>query len=113
MLDCTDPRPVSDSKAMPANAYSLLAVFILVSVVAGLIAWRVATPANRLGWLLPIVFAFGALYLFGHLLGADVGPMVRLFGFDVALPFDVLLALAAAFVGAAAQRLVSGVRSPV
>jgi hypothetical protein len=92
---------------MPANAYSLLAVFILISIGSGLIAWRVVTPHRRRGWLLPIVLAFGALYVFGHLLGLSAGPMFGLFGFDVALPFDVLLALVAAFAGAGLYRLVA------
>jgi hypothetical protein len=97
---------------MPANAFTLLGVFILISIGSGLIAWRVVTPRRRWGWLTAIVFAFGALYLFGHLLGLSTGPMLQLFGFDVALPFDVLLALVAAFAGAGLHRLFARDVSP-
>jgi len=97
---------------MPANAFLLLGVFILISIGSGLIAWRVLIPRHRWGWLTAIVFAFGALYLFGHLLGLSAGPILQLFGFDVALPFDVLLALVAAFAGATFHRLVPRDASP-
>lgn len=97
---------------MPANAFSLLGVFILISIGSGLIAWRLVTPHRRWGWLTSIAFAIGAMYLFGHLLGLSAGPMLELFGFDVALPFDVLLALVAAFAGATFHRLVPRDASP-
>jgi hypothetical protein len=97
---------------MPANAFSLLAVFILISIGSGLIAWRVVIPHSRWGWLTSIGSAFGALYLFGHLLGLSAGPLLQLFGFDVALPFAVLLALIAGFAGAAVHRLFARNLSP-
>jgi hypothetical protein len=93
---------------MPAKAFALLGIFIAISIVAGLIAWRVVLPAHRWGWIVPIALAFVALYVAGHLLSLSAGPMVQLFGFDVALLFDIVLALVAAFVGAGVQRLISG-----
>jgi hypothetical protein len=97
---------------MPANAFKLLGDYNHISIGSGLIAWRVHIPRHRWGWLTAIVFAFGALYLFGHLLGLSAGPMLELFGFDVALPFDVLLALVDALAGATCHRLVPRDASP-
>jgi hypothetical protein len=97
---------------MPAKAFALLGVFITIAVVAGLIAWRVVVPASRWGWLLPIAFAFLTLYVSGHLLGLAAGPSIQLFGFDVAIVLDVLLALVAAFIGAGVHLMLTRALTP-
>ncbi len=93
---------------MPGAAFALLAVFIGLSVVAGLGAWWLVGP--RRGWaaILPVLGTFGALYLFGHLLDLSPGPTVTIFGFDVALAFDVTLAVLVAAGVAVLQRLAAG-----
>jgi hypothetical protein len=97
---------------MPAKAFALLGVFIAIAIVAGLIAWRVVVPASRWGWALPILLAFLALYTSGHLLGLAAGPIIQLFGFDVAIVLDVLLALVAAFVGAGVHLVLTRALAP-
>ncbi len=92
---------------MPAAALSLFALFVGVSIVTGLIAWRIIIPGQRWGWIVPILFSFGALYVGGHQLRIAVGPMIGLFGFQVALLSDMALAAAAALVGAAVWRLLA------
>jgi hypothetical protein len=89
---------------MPAQAFALLALFILVSLLAGGLAWWLVGPRRPASAVLPILATFGALYLSGHRLGWSVGPTVTLFGFDVALPFDIALAAAVACAVAALQR---------
>lgn len=90
---------------MPAAAFALLAFFVGVSLVAGLLAWWLIGPRRPWGAVLPTLGAFGALYLFGHLLEISPGPTVDLFGFDVAILFDVGLALLVAVCVALLQRL--------
>ncbi len=100
--------PAWQTLLMPAAAFALLAVFIGLSIVAGLGAWWLA--GLRRGWaaILPILATFGALYLFGHLLDLSPGPTVTLFGFDVALAFDMALAVLVAGGVALLQRLGAG-----
>lgn len=97
---------------MSSSAYALISLFAVVSILAGLVAWQaVRGPAALAGMILPALGAFGALYLAGHRLGWSIGPTVRIFGFEVALAFDAVLALAAALGVAILQRLaVSGLR---
>jgi len=90
---------------MPAAAFALLAFLIVVSILGGAAAWWVIGPHRPWAVLLPTFGAFGALYLFGHLLDWSPGPTVELFGFTVALPFDVGIALVVAAAAAAVQRL--------
>jgi hypothetical protein len=89
---------------MPATAFALVGLFAIVSVVAGVVAWRALGPGGVRAAVLPSVAAFGALYLAGHRLGLAVGPTVPLFGFEVALFGDVAIALVTAFAVAWAQR---------
>jgi hypothetical protein len=91
---------------MPAAAYGVLAVFTAASIAAGLLAWWLVGPRTPWAVILPIAATFGALYLSGHRLGLRVGPVMELFGFDVALAFDLSLAVVVAFAAALLQRLV-------
>ncbi len=82
----------------------LLSLFIGISTVSGMMAWRVVGPRRWYGLPLPILTPFVALYLVGHQFEVRVGPTVELFGFDVALLFHVALALVAALAAAFVQR---------
>jgi len=93
---------------MRIEAIALLGVFTLISIGSGLLAWRVVVPDARWGAVLPILAAFGALYLVGHRLGWTIGPTVRLFGFDVALAWELVLAVLAAMITAGLWRLATG-----
>lgn len=90
---------------MPASAYSLLATFVVISVAAGALATWAIGPRHPWAAVLPALAAFGSLYLVGHRLVLAIGPEVNLFGWQVSLPFDVAVALAAAVIAAALQRL--------
>jgi hypothetical protein len=89
---------------MSAAAVALLSLFIGVSIVAGVLAWWVIGPRRWYGLPLPIAAPFIALYLAGHQFAVQVGPTVELFGFEIALLFDVVLALVAALAAAFVQR---------
>lgn len=95
---------------MPPQAYALVALFSLCSIVLGVVAVRLAAraggPRGLLAYPLPIIAAFGTLYLIGHRLGLSVGPEVTLFGFQVALLGDLAIGFAAALAVAAFQLLV-------
>lgn len=89
---------------MPAEAFGLLALFTIASIVAGVGAWWLVGPRSWWGLPLPVLAAFGALYLSGHRLGWELGPTVQLFGFQVALLFDLVLAVVVAVLAALVQR---------
>lgn len=95
---------------MPAAAYGVLAVFTAASIAAGLVAWWLVGPRTPWAIILPIAATFAALYVSGHRLGLRLGPVVDLFGFDVALVFDLSLAMVVALAAALLQRLVIVVR---
>jgi hypothetical protein len=92
---------------MPASAYALVVTFAVLSAVAGLLAARIVGPWTVWSPFLPALGAFGTLYLVGHRWVISVGPEVTLWGWKVSLPFDAVVALAAAFAVAGAQRGVS------
>ncbi len=95
---------------MPTQAWALVALFSLCSVVLGVVSVRIAARAGGPGGVaaagLPTMAAFGAFYLIGHRLGLAVGPEVSLFGFQVALLGDLAIGFAAALVVALAQAAV-------
>jgi hypothetical protein len=88
---------------MTPAAYALIGLFALVSTGSGLLASRLIGPWRWWAPLLPMLASFGALYLVGHRFGWSAGPEVPIFGFRVALPFDVAVALVVALATAAAQ----------
>jgi hypothetical protein len=92
---------------MPPQAYALVTLFMLCSVVLGVAAVRVVAraggPKGRAAYPVPIAAGFGAFYLVGHRLGLSVGPEVSLFGFQVALVGDLAIGFAAALAAAVAQ----------
>jgi hypothetical protein len=93
-------------------ATSLLLIFLAVALAAGAAATGLVGPRKPLAVIAPTLAAVVALYLVGHRLSLSAGPSVRLFGFQVSLLFDVAVALAAAFVTAAAQRVVAARSRP-
>lgn len=88
---------------MSSAAYGLIGLFALVSAAGGLLASRLTGPRRAWAPLLPILASFGSLYLVGHRLGWSAGPVMPVFGFRVALPFDAAVALGVALATAAAQ----------
>ncbi len=95
---------------MPPQAYALVTLFLVCSVLVGILAVRLVAraggPHGRLAFVLPILGGFGAFYLVGHRLGISIGPEITIFGFQVALLGDLALGLTAALVAAAVQALV-------
>ena len=95
---------------MPPQAYALVSLFLLCSVLVGIVAVRVvAIVGGPRGWrayLLPVVAGFLAFYLVGHRFGISIGPEISLFGFQVALLGDVLIGFIAALLVAVAQALI-------
>jgi hypothetical protein len=95
---------------MPPQAFAILFLFLVLSIVLAVIAVRLVArmggPRTWAAYLLPFGAAFGAFYLIGHRLGLVLGPEIELFGFQVALFGDVAIGFAAALVVAGAQALV-------
>lgn len=89
---------------MPASAYGLIAVFATVSALSGILAARVIGPWRWWAVMAPALAAFGALYMVGHRWVLSIGPQVGLFGWEVALPFDIVVAGVTAFAVALVQR---------
>jgi hypothetical protein len=89
---------------MPASAYLLAGLFVVISLAAGAVAWWVVGPRRAMALPLPMLVAFGLLYLAGHKLGWQLGPTVEVMKFQLALPFDIALALAGGFAAAIVQR---------
>ncbi len=96
---------------MPLSAFALLATLLLVAVIAGLLAARLIGPRRRWAPLLPILAAIVALDVNGHRLGLEVGPTVDLYGYRVALAWDIAVALFAALLAARLQCLVLTLRA--
>jgi hypothetical protein len=94
---------------MTSAAYALTGLFGVISAGSGLLASRLVGPWRWWTPMLPILASFGALYLVGHRLGWSAGPELPMFGFRIALPFDVavgvVVALATATVQAGAMLL--------
>jgi hypothetical protein len=94
---------------MPPEAFALVGLFTVLSVIVGVAAWWIARrppldgPRGPSGAILPSVAAFGAFYLVGHRAGISIGPEIGLFGFQVALFGDVVLAAIAAVAAAIGQ----------
>ena len=88
---------------MTSAAYALIGLFSAISLASGLLASGLIGPWRWWAPLLPALASFGSLYLIGHRLGWSAGPEVAMFGFRVALPFDVAVALAVSLSTAAGQ----------
>ena len=76
------PRPRDHAAAyhqqMPASAYALLGVFILLSIAVGIAAAWVVGPRRAAAAIMPVLAAFGALYWVGHRSGLQLGPTIDL-----------------------------------
>jgi len=88
---------------MPPSAYGLIATFTLVSLLSGIAAARVVGPRRWWAVVVPALAAFGGLYLLAHRWPVSIGPTMELFGWEVALAFDIAVALVAAFAAAILQ----------
>lgn len=92
---------------MPPQAYALVSLFLVCSILVGILAVRLAAraggPRGLAAYALPVIAGFGAFYLIGHRLGIVVGPEISLFGFQVALVGDIAMGFAAALVVALLQ----------
>jgi hypothetical protein len=98
---------------VPAAAFALVGFFAVVALLAGAAAWWIVRPRRPAALLFPVVASFAALYLVGHRLGLSIGPEVTLFGFQVAIAWDVAVAVVAAGVAALLQSwLLRGRRAP-
>jgi biotin transporter BioY len=89
---------------MPASAYGLVAVFIVISLASGLLAAWLVGPRRWWAAILPTVAGFVILYLLGHRWVVQVGPQVPVLGWEISLPFEIVAALAVALAAAAMQR---------
>lgn len=92
---------------MPPQAYALVSLFLVGSILVGILAVRIAAraggPRGLAAYVLPVIAGFGAFYLIGHRLGLVVGPEISLFGFQVALLGDIAIGFAASLVAALLQ----------
>ncbi len=92
---------------MPPEAYALVTLFLVCSLLAGVAAVRLASraggPRRLPAYVLPTLAAFAAFYLIGHRFGLSIGPEVELFGFQVALLGDIAIGFAAALIVALLQ----------
>ena len=95
---------------MSLQAWALVSLFTLCSVVLGALAVRLFAraggPRGAAAYVLPIVAAFGAFYVIGHRLGLSVGPEIPMFGFQVALIGDLAIGFGVALAVAAGQAFV-------
>jgi hypothetical protein len=97
---------------MPPEAYALVTLFLVCSVLSGIgavrLARRVGGPGRAVAYILPTLAGFAAFYLVGHRFGLSIGPEIELLGFQVALLGDIVIgfgaALAVALVQAATVR---------
>jgi hypothetical protein len=107
-----EPRRVGP---MPPQAYALVTLFTLCSIVLGITSVRVAAviggPRSRAAYVMPVLAAFGAFYLIGHRLRISPGPEVALFGFQVALVGDLAIGLIAALAMAVMQLAIARARA--
>jgi len=81
-------------------------VFILLSIGVGIAAAWIVGPRLRAAIILPVLAAFGALYVVGHKSGLELGPTMQIFGYQVAIVQDVTVAVVAAGAAALIQRAV-------
>ena len=89
---------------MPSHAYALVALFSVIALVCGAGAIWLVGPRRLAAIVVPALAAFLALYWVGHRSGLELGPMVELLGFQVAIVQDVLAAALAAAAAAVVQR---------
>ncbi len=91
---------------MPLAAYGVLGTFLGVATAAGSVATLLVGPRRRAAVIVPVGASILALGSLGHGARIGIGPTVNLFGFEVRLLFDTLLAVCVALAAAVAQRAV-------
>lgn len=90
---------------------ALFLTFTLLDVLLGIVATQLVArlgggPRRALAHVVPILTGFAALGILGHSMGAHIGPLVPLYGFDVALFGDIGIGFVFALIGALAQAAV-------
>jgi len=86
---------------------TLSAINVVLAIVATqLVARRLGGPRHLLAHIVPILTSLGGSGLLGHQLGVHLGPKVVLYGFEISLYGDVIVAFLFALVGALAQAAV-------
>ena len=96
---------------MPPEAIALLAVFTIVAIVVGSMAAYAVGPRRPAAVILPINGAFASLYVVGHRLALGLGPQLNLFGFEVSIVWDLVVASTTAIIVAVVQRAAQRRRS--
>ena len=91
---------------MPLNAFGVLGTFVAAAVAIGTALTWIVGPRRPTAAILPVGASILALSIVGHSLKVAVGPSVNLFGYDVRLPFDLMVATIVAVVVSVAQRAV-------
>jgi hypothetical protein len=91
---------------MPASAIALVSTFVLSAIaIACSVTW-VLGPRRWTAAAIPSTAAVAALSLVGHGVKPELGPTVNLYGYEVNLPFDLVLAFVVALATALIQRIV-------
>jgi hypothetical protein len=90
---------------------ALFLTFTLIDIVLGILATRLVArvaggPRQLLAHVIPVLAGFAALGILGHSMGAHIGPLVPLYGFEVALFGDMAIGFVFALLGALAQAAV-------
>jgi hypothetical protein len=87
--------------------FTLTAMNVVVSVlVTQLVARLAGGPRHLLAHIVPILASLACSGTLGHQLGVHLGPKINLYGFEVSIVWDVLVATIGAVVGAIAQAIV-------
>jgi hypothetical protein len=87
--------------------FTLSAMNVVVSVlVTQLVARLVGGPRHLLAHIVPILASLAGSGTLGHQLGVHLGPKINLYGFEISIVWDVLVAFLGATVGALAQAAV-------
>lgn len=89
---------------MPASAYGLVALFVVISGVSGWLGARIIGPRKARAAVFPALAALGSLYLVGHRSTIRVGPQIEVLGWQVSLAFDVVVTAATTLLTAGLQR---------
>ena len=87
--------------------FTLSLLNVIAAILATqIVARRLGGPRHLLANIVPILTSLAASGLLGHQLGVHLGPTVTLYGFEISLFGDVLVAFLFALVGAFAQAVV-------
>lgn len=87
--------------------FTLTAMNVVVSVLVTQLVARLASgPRHLLAHIVPLLASLAASGTLGHQLGVHLGPKINLYGFEVSIVWDVLVAAVGASAGALVQAAV-------